>query len=238
MKNTEVNIEQKIEEAKHQLRIEIAKKCLMQGATPNFVISVCSLEEKEIALIVGSLESFIIPESGQNLIQRTDQNVRNEERKGRSPSLEFDRAKYQHLKNHQERRQREADTKRKIAAEETRLLMKRVQKEENEKKEQEKLQKKQDALRRQKLRLFKNNKKAAPLLDLGEEIKVQRRGRKRNVEQNQEPYEDRNALNNQQKTILTVGNCYLKGLSIEDAVLISKATQEEVKQIYNSFKNI
>ncbi|WP_291725440.1 hypothetical protein [Bernardetia sp.] len=44
-------------------------------------------------------------------------------------------------------------------------------------------------------------------------------------------------LNEQQKKISSVGNCYLRGLDVEQAALFSKVSVKEVEEIYKSFKD-
>jgi len=153
---------------------------------------------------------------------------------------ELKRLEKEHLSFYQKERQKEADLNRKIAAEQTRILMqktKQEKKEKKEKKEQQKREKNEAYLKtKEEKRLMKEREKELKNHRLLEEESKKRILKEKITEI--EPSKTSSSLNAEQEMILTVGNCYLKGLSVKEAILISKATEEDVKQIYNSFKNL
>ena len=225
MKPLSKDVENIKEESKHELRIEIAEKCILQNASVNFIMNVCSLSRVEVMAIYNDLKQ-IHPQAThletketktktETFLEKNEQ--LKEERRSYKKEIKYLEAKK--ATEYRERREREAEQHRKIAAENTRVLMEKIKEAKNNNRllEIEQLDlKEQELEKKQKIKETKEVKTAQKKV-----VKL----------------EDPNILSAEQKMINSVGKCYLRGLTIDQAVIFSKVDREDIKRIYNSFKN-
>lgn len=215
MKQFNSNLESTTEETAHKTRLEIAEKCLAEKATLAFVTKVCSLTREEVIKIARSLQkknnlSIKIKNSEKN--SEIKQKMIEDKKALLKEKKLFEKQK---IKSYKLTREQEAEEQRKIAAENTRLLLERIKKEQKQK------------LQNQELRAFQEENL--------EKKRIERQTKAaKKIEK--ESLEELHTLNAEQKIIASVGKCYLRGLNIEQAVLFSKGTREDVERIYKSFK--
>ncbi len=212
MKQLNKNVENIIEESKYQLRIEIAEKCLQEKASFDFVEKVCSFTKREVMAIFNALNEQKVRKF-KNVATKEDEISKNLE-KSNELKEELKRIQRQMIVETKEEKRRSVELDRKITAENARLLMQRVKEEKRNEILRKKIEQKQEMQRKKQLEKIQAAEKLP-----------------------KESLEDLNTLNAEQKMIASVGNCYLNGLSVQQAVLFSKVSKEEVTRIYNSFKN-
>ncbi|AFM05205.1 hypothetical protein Fleli_2852 [Bernardetia litoralis DSM 6794] len=235
MEQSNHTIENQIEEAKYQLRVEIAEKCLMEDAPINFIMKICSLTKKEVTVITRSMKrkEYLISKEKRDKKQR-EMELKKKEQKFKKQDTQtnnFKQIERGHTTYNKEKRQREADIQREIAAENTRLLLQKLKNDEINKQQKIKDKEEAEILREQELKKrIKRIKKESKVSKTSKEITKITKVKK-------EFLEDENTLSRKQKMIASVGNCYLRGLDIKQAVIFSRASKEDVERIYNSFKN-
>ncbi len=211
-----------VEESNHQLRIEIAEKCFEQKSSIDFVAKVCSFTKEEATTIYRSYRkrNYILDKEARD--SKRDElfkNNKGKKRLSKSELVERKKQKEDERKlGHRNVRQKEADFNRELAAENTRLLLKKIEIEENKEINRRQAQQEQENLRRQSRK------------------EIERRVRNVKKESIKKPSEEPNGLSIEQKMIASVGKCYLRGLNVKQAVLFSKASKEDVERIYKSFK--
>ncbi len=215
MQEEDKNIENKIEEANYQLRVEIAERCINQDASIDFVAKVCLFTQEEVIIIYRSLKrrNYLLDKQDRdNKIQETYKKTTRQKLKEKKLLKEEKKhLELEQKNNKKEERQRKADFQREIAAENTRVLLQKIKDEQKSQIEQ------------------KQREKEAEIFARKEEKMVKISGK--------ESLDASNELSKEQKMIASVGQCYLRGLNAEQAVLFSKASPEQVERIYNSFKN-
>jgi len=255
MKPLSKDLENIIEEAKYQIRLEIAEKCLTQRASVEFIMKVCDFTKEEVITIFNDLKKInlsinrLLTEQKQekqvikhemiiemNLpvvdIQLKLQELKLQERELKAKENDFrlqektlrvqarqiKRIEKQRIVNHKLERQKSAEIQRKIAAANTRLLMERIK---EEQKNNKLMDKEQIDIKEQKVDRSRRKTQTQILKNFKEE----------SLEQ------ELNFLSKEQKMIASVGKCYLRGLNVEQAILFSRQSKEDVERIYKSFKN-
>lgn len=223
MEELNKEIENQIEEAKHQLRLEIAEKCLIEEVSINFVIKVCAITKAEVVAVARALKrkNYLLE---KEIREQKKQGVRKKAKQQKiQEKYETIQEKKQKEKEgglyYKEQRQREADIQREIAAEKTRLLLQSIKEQQRNEVEQKQKAEELDILRKKEIQ--------RQIIKKQQVAKISR----------QESLEETNTLSKEQKMIASVGKCYLRGLNIKQAILFSKASKEDVERIYNSFKN-
>lgn len=228
MEHPNQDIRNQIEEAKYQLRVEIAEKCLAENAPVSFIMRICSFTKKEITSITRSIkrrEELVSKRTKNQQKKELELKIQEQKLKEKNDlTNELKRIENEKITSYKQERQREADLQREIAAENTRLLLLRIK---NEKTNQI----------RQNLNPNEEEREKEILRKRKLERKPKNTKQKEKKEKKQSLEDDNSSLTEEQKMIASVGNCYLRGLNVKQAILFSKASKEDVERIYNSFKN-